>query len=86
MKITASQLRQIIKEEVSKSLLESAHVPTALEVIERYKNNPRAWTMAQPEFEDMAYGGDGGGVRDQFYLGWKDQDFIRVLTVMEQLS
>jgi len=86
MKITASQLRQIIKEEVSKSLLESAHVPTALEVIERYKNNPRGWEMAQPEFEDMAYGGSGGGAGDQFYLGWKDQDFQRVLAAMERLS
>ena len=82
MKITATQLKKIIAEEVSKTLRESAHKPTVEEIIARYKGNPQIWSMAHNEFEDMAAGGDAEGIRDQFYPGWRDEDFQEVLSAL----
>lgn len=81
VRITTSQLRKIIKEEITKSLME-ANAPTVEDVVSRYKSNSTAWNMAQGDFDDMANGGDGGGIRDQYYSGWQDQDFQAVLDAM----
>lgn len=34
------------------------------------------------EFEDMAEGGDGGGIREDYYSGWEDEDFQTVLDMI----
>jgi hypothetical protein len=34
------------------------------------------------ELEDMAEGGDGGGIREDYYSGWEDEDFQTVLDMI----
>jgi hypothetical protein len=35
------------------------------------------------DYYDMAAGGDACGVRQQYYPGWSNQDFIEVIVAVE---
>lgn len=35
------------------------------------------------EFYQMASGGDGDGIREQYYPGWEDSDFQEVIDALE---
>jgi hypothetical protein len=84
MKITAGQLRRIIKEEVAKVISEGA-APTVEETIANYKRNPRSWEMGSADFYDMAAGGDAYGVRADYYPSWEDADFQAVIDALSSL-
>lgn len=44
----------------------------------------RMWmTGAFSEYEDMAAGGDAGGIRKEYYSNWNDGDFQKVIDVIE---
>lgn len=79
MKIAATQLRRIIKEEVSKVLNEARRSPSVDDVVTQYLMNKRSWEFAKLDFEDMADGGDGEGIRNEYYPDWRDEDFQIVL-------
>lgn len=61
------------------NLTESYRAPSVEEVITQYKMNPQAWRMAKLDYEDMAEGGDGDGIRNEYYPGWRDEDFALVI-------
>ena len=82
MKITVSQLRQIVKEEVSRTLRETGGVDKVGAVIGRYTAEPMRWEYARDEFEAWA-SGDHSEVREKYYPGWKDSDFQTVIDAIE---
>jgi len=83
MKLTATQLRRIIKEEISRMLNENSFIQSK---VEEFQADPSRWEMAMPEIIDMAAGGDGEGTRS-YYSRWEDQDFKDLLVAMgEKLS
>lgn len=91
MRITQSKLRQIIKEEMSRHMSEMYYgarrpgaSPEEIENKIAFYTSPRgshAWNMtgASFDFEDMASGGDGGGIRNDYYSMWNDEDFQAVI-------
>jgi hypothetical protein len=84
MKITINQLRRIIKEETFKALREGTG-PSQDDIdatIAQYKNDDHKWQMASNEIIDMAMGGDGGGIRTEYYNGWTDADFMKVVQAL----
>ena len=93
MRITQRQLRQIIKEELTRTNEMYGGMPprrfgaTPEEVqakIDYYRNEgSRFWMMGtEMEYEDMAAGGDGGGIRQEYYPNWNDGDFAAVLAAV----
>ncbi len=38
------------------------------------------------EIEDMAEGGDGGGIRAEYYSEWTDDDFQKLLSVIKSVA
>lgn len=61
------------------NLTEARRAPSVEEVIAQYKMNETAWQMAKIDFEDMADGGDADGIRNEYYPGWRNEDFLEVL-------
>ena len=43
----------------------------------------KQWAMARNDHMDMADGGDGGGIRQQYYPEWTDDMFQQVVDAME---
>lgn len=84
MKLTANQLRQIIKEEVQKVVGEGVHSLKVAKAVSDFTSNPRKWSMARNDIASMAMGGDGDGIRDQYYSGWTDDEFRQLWTEMGQ--
>lgn len=99
MRLTGTRLRQIIKEEVSRSVNEmfgggyggghrggsrrkmGATPDQIQDRIAFYSGEgSRTWRRsAMMEYEDMAEGGDGGGIRDEYYPNWNNEDFQAVI-------
>ena len=93
MKITQRQLRQIIKEELARTNEMYGAMPprrfgaTPEEVQKKIDfylgQGSRMWMMgAMSEYEDMASGGDGFGIRSDYYPNWNDGDFAAVLAAV----
>ena len=93
MKITQKQLRQIIKEELTRANEMYGAMPprkfgaTPEEVQKKIDfylgQGSRMWMMgAMSEYEDMASGGDGFGVRADYYHNGNDGDFAAVLAAV----
>ena len=84
MKLTVTQLRKIVKEEVSR-VYESSNVAVARAVeaaISKYKIDPTKWRSAAEDFEAYA-AGENDEVRKEFYPGWEDQDFQTVVDALD---
>lgn len=80
--VKPQSLSDLIKDKLGmneNNLTEGMRAPSVEEVVTKYKMNPQAWRMARLDFEDMADSGDGGGIRDEYYPGWSDEDFQVVL-------
>jgi len=70
MKITKTQLKQIIKEELEASMVKEAKGETAEDVANRLKNMPAAFRMSVlNDFRNMA---DGSREMAQYYPHVKD--------------
>ena len=83
MKITKSQLKQIIKEELGKVLSE-ANTPESK--IAFFQQKPKRWRdSVQAEYQDMANGGDGGGIRQELFPNWSNEDFQKVINAMSRV-
>ena len=96
MRITQRQLRQIIKEELARTNEMYGGMPPrrfgaspeeVQEKIDFYRSSrgQHAWVMmgASSEYEDMASGGDGFGIRADYYPNWNDGDFAAVIAAVE---
>jgi hypothetical protein len=93
MKITQKQLRQIIKEELTRANEMYGAMPprrfgaTPEEVqakIAQFRGERRSmWRSGvMLDYEDMATGGDAGGIRQDYYPNWNDGDFAAVLAAV----
>jgi hypothetical protein len=43
----------------------------------------RQWLKVRNEFYNMSEGGDEYGIRQKYYPGWTNEDFIAVITAVE---
>jgi hypothetical protein len=93
MRITQKQLRQIIKEELTRANEMYGAMPprrfgaTPEEVqakIDYYRGEgSRMWMRGtEMEYEVMAAGGDADGIRQDYYPNWNDGDFAAVLAAV----
>ena len=95
MRITLSELRQMVRDELRNSrstksrsrstkinLMEAKdpHSPTVEEVVQRYKDNGM-WSRVRNEFQNAA-DGDLSEIGD-YYPGWKAKDFQAVVDEFE---
>jgi hypothetical protein len=96
MRLTLSQLKKIINEEVTCTLREAAAVKkqrTPEEQIKFFKENPEKWNHAKDDYENFAWGSDGGPMidadgeystfREVLYSGWTNEMFQQVIDAME---
>ena len=52
--------------------------------IDHYKKNPFVWKMqAKKDFEAMA-AGESADIKDEHYPEWKKEDFVKVLTALDE--
>ena len=52
--------------------------------IDHYKKNPLVWKMqAKKDFEAMA-AGESADIKDEHYPEWKKEDFVKVLTALDE--
>jgi hypothetical protein len=93
MRITQKQLRQIIKEELTRANEMYGAMPhrrfgaTPEEVqakIAQFRGERRSMWMSGVmfDYENMASGGDAGGIRQDYYHYWNDGDFAAVLAAV----
>jgi hypothetical protein len=76
LRAAIAELRSAIKDEVGMTPVE--------QVIEQFKDEGRgSWNRVSNDFHEMADGGDGYGVRDQYYPGWRDEDFRKVAKTLD---
>ena len=47
---------------------------------------PGTWHSIEMDLREMAGGGDRHGIRSQYYLGWKNQDFSELLKKLRKKS
>ena len=79
MKITKARLRQLIKEEISRAQVGI----TPESMIAQYKEDSWAWKRARNDYYNFAIGDDPDGIKDRYYPGWTNQDFIDVITAVD---
>ena len=85
MKITKRQLRRIIRESVPHTgIKENKDAPRNVDissVVDRFSTpfGKKQWFRVEGEFYSMAEGDDLDGVRQQYYPGWSDENFIDVI-------
>ena len=81
MRITENKLRRVIRQVISESANIESHKKS---VIAQYKEDIFRWKrFAQADFYHCASGGDGVGLRSEYYPGWSDQDFIDVIIALD---
>ena len=86
-KFSRSDVRQFFQDTIREKLNESSGKRKAIEsTIQKYKADHRTWRMVKNEFEIMADGGNPDGIRDQYYPGWTNLDFHRVLDALSAPS
>jgi hypothetical protein len=79
-KISLQELKKIVRNEVRKALNEGAKSQDIADKVEHLRNMPGSFRYSIiNEFEDMAEGGDAGGIRSEYYPNWTDEDFRAVL-------
>ena len=86
MKITKTQLKQIIKEELTNIAeggpaghYEKENFRTVDYMIDFYNEKPNMWEFAEYHYHKMAQGEDPEGVRSEMYPHWSDEDFAQVI-------
>ncbi len=81
MKITERRLRGVIRQVINESSNIESHKAS---VIAQFKEDSFRWQRyCQNDFYHLASGGDGDGMRSEFYPGWSDQDFIDVIKAID---
>ena len=81
MKITESKLRRVIRQVINESADVESHKES---VIAQFKEDSFRWQRyAQGDFYHFADGGDGDGMRHQYYPGWSDKNFIDVIIAID---
>jgi len=83
MRITESQLRQIVREEARRVLRESH--PTADDIIDRYKSgSKRDWMWVSNDFHAMVDGDEEGlAMARKYYPGLNQDDFGRIAATLD---
>jgi hypothetical protein len=79
MKITRRQLKRLIQEQMS-NIQQDVH-----DVIRKFQGamGQRQWSKVRNEFYNMSEGGDEYGIRQTYYQGWTNGDFISVIIAVE---
>jgi len=76
LRAAIAELRDAIKGEIVMTPVEQS--------IEQFKDEGRgSWDRVSNDFHEMADGGDGDGIRDQYYPGWRDEDFRKVAETLD---
>lgn len=84
VKIRLQELKNIVKNEVRKALNEGAKAQDIADKVEHLRNMPAGFRYSiMNEFEDMAEGGDGGGIRSEYYRNWTNEDFQAVIDQLQ---
>ena len=77
MKIAENKLRRVIRQVISESASIEDHKES---VIAQFKEDSFRWQRyVQNDFYHFASGGDGDGMRSEYYPGWSNEDFIYVI-------
>ena len=81
MRISENRLRRVVRSVINESASIENHKAN---VIAQFKEDSFRWQRyVQNDFYHFASGGDGDGMRSEYYPGWSDEDFIDVITAID---
>jgi hypothetical protein len=78
------RLKRLIRTEVRRSLKEEVSNRDIVAKAEHINSLPGSFKYnVMNQLEDMAEGGDAGGIRDEYYSEWSKGDFQKLLSVIK---